>query len=232
MCSSSRFFMGIDVQVKRGCPYAVFDEEGSLLKSSWLEDGDAKRTVDSLASEVSSIEDELGCTLAMGIDSPRMPLSSPRMFSWNRRQKRWTRLEDGFGISGRHCEVVVKTLNYANPQWTPIQGKCPDWMTLGFELFRALEGRKDVFEVFPSASYTMLDESREPEFRINLSSFGRGPKDMLDACIAAITVREFVQGRGCEVGGGDNLGSIILLRPLPHNVPASLLSWPEPNTYR
>jgi hypothetical protein len=32
-----------------------------------------------------------------------------------------------------------------------------------------------------------------------------GPKDMLDAWIATATVREFVEGRGTEVGGGDGL---------------------------
>ena len=33
---------------------------------------------------------------------------------------------------------------------------------------------------------------------------------MLDASVAAVTVYEFVNGRGCEVGGEDDLGTIVL----------------------
>jgi hypothetical protein len=54
-----------------------------------------------------------------------------------------------------------------------------------------------------------------------------GPKDMLDAWIAAATVREFVEGRGTEVGGGDGLGTIILPRLLPEPVIKEVLEWPE-----
>ena len=56
--------------------------------------------------------------------------------------------------------------------------------------------------------------------------WGRGhPKDMLDAAIGALTVREFEAGRGCEVGGGDGLGTIILPRPIPEPIEA-VLTWP------
>jgi hypothetical protein len=50
---------------------------------------------------------------------------------------------------------------------------------------------------------------------------------MLDAWVAAATVREFVNGRGTEVGGGDGLGVIILPRPLPEPVIKEVLEWPE-----
>jgi len=50
---------------------------------------------------------------------------------------------------------------------------------------------------------------------------------MLDAFVAAATVREFVHGRGCEVGGGDGLGTIVLPRPLPEPVMSGVLAWPE-----
>jgi hypothetical protein len=36
---------------------------------------------------------------------------------------------------------------------------------------------------------------------------------MLDAWVAAATVREFVEGRGTEVGDDDGLRTIILPRP-------------------
>jgi hypothetical protein len=52
---------------------------------------------------------------------------------------------------------------------------------------------------------------------------------MLDAMVAASTVREFVEGRGVEVGGGDGLGTIILPRPLPDPVINEVLDWPTLN---
>lgn len=50
---------------------------------------------------------------------------------------------------------------------------------------------------------------------------------MLDAWVAAATVREFHGGRGIEVGGGDGLGAIILPRPLPEPVIEEVICWPE-----
>jgi len=50
---------------------------------------------------------------------------------------------------------------------------------------------------------------------------------MLDPWVAAATVREFVNGKGVEVGGGDGLGTIILPRPLPDPVINEVLEWPE-----
>ena len=61
---------------------------------------------------------------------------------------------------------------------------------------------------------------------IDFSACKPGPKDMLDSWVAAATVREFVEGRGTEVGGGDGLGTIILPRPLPEPVIDEVLRWP------
>jgi len=49
---------------------------------------------------------------------------------------------------------------------------------------------------------------------------------MLDAMVAAITVREFVSGNGIEVGGSDGLGAIILPWPLSEPVIDEVLEWP------
>jgi predicted nuclease with RNAse H fold len=90
-------------------------------------------------------------------------------------------------------------------------------MQTGFSLFQALQASaspQHVFEVFPTASYRQLRDQPEPRLTIDLSAFWAGPKDMLDACVAALTVREFHQGRGCQVGGGDGLGTIVLPRPI------------------
>ena len=83
-------------------------------------------------------------------------------------------------------------------------------MDLGFKLFDALTGFPHVHEVFPSASYIMLENNRDVSIRINFAQFVVNPKDMIDACIAAATVREFIQGRGEQVGGGDGFGTIVL----------------------
>ncbi len=83
-----------------------------------------------------------------------------------------------------------------------------------------------VYEVFPSASYNILQTVPEISCSLSFENFRPGPKDMLDAVIAAVTVFEFIKGRGCEVGGGDGLGTIILPRPIP-NSKLEVLHWPR-----
>ena len=131
---------------------------------------------------------------------------------------------------GRHCEVAVRSLNLANPQWTPLMDDAPEWMRLGFELFRAAEkaGPARLLEVFPSATYRALPElEAQPTVRIPLDAFRPGPKDMLDAVTAALTTLQVARGAGCEVGGGDGLGTIGLPRPLtPSEAANPVLRWP------
>jgi hypothetical protein len=98
-------------------------------------------------------------------------------------------------------------------------------MELGFALFASLGKRVPTYEVFPSASYALMDGDPPIRIGVRLNGFARGPKDMLDAYVAAATVREFVQERGSAVGGGDGLGQIILPRPLPKPIEA-VLRWP------
>jgi predicted nuclease with RNAse H fold len=163
--------------------------------------------------------------LAIGIDAPRIALNKPREFYWQGNE--WRKRRSADKGRGRHCEVVLKALNIANPQWTPLANKAPPWMQLGFDLFEALQDSEFVFEVFPSASYFMLRDRKQPRVSIHFANFVYGPKDMLDACIAALTVHEYVNGRGCEVGGGDGMGTIVLPTELPvsHSHPA--LHWPD-----
>ena len=100
-------------------------------------------------------------------------------------------------------------------------------MNLGFKLFSVLEDIVTVHEVFPTASYTLLQGNTDVRIDADFSACKPGPKDMLDAWVAATTVRQFVEGRGTEVGGGDGLGTIILPRPLPEPVIKEVLVWPE-----
>ncbi len=128
--------------------------------------------------------------------------------------------------NGRHCEIVISAHRLANPQWTPFEAAAPEWMKLGFQLFSALKGLVTVYEVFPTASYALLQGNTDIRINADFSACQPGPKDMLDAWVAAVTVREFVEGRGTEVGGGDGLGTIILPCPQPEPVIDAVMEWP------
>ena len=99
-------------------------------------------------------------------------------------------------------------------------------MKTGFKIYSAIENFAQVHEVFPSASYTLLHGNTDVRINTDFSACKPGPKDMLDAWVAAATVKEFIEGRGNEVGGGDGLGTIILPRPLPEPVIEAVLDWP------
>ena len=164
--------------------------------------------------------------IPVGIDAPRMPLNSKCQWYWNGNKKRWNRRGSQKG-NGRHCEIVISAHRLANSQWTPLEEAAPEWMKLGFQLFSVLKGLVTVHEVFPTASYTLLQGNSDVRIDADFSACQPGPKDMLDAWVAAATVREFVESRGTEVGGGDGLGTIILHRPLSEPVIEEVMRWPE-----
>ncbi len=91
----------------------------------------------------------------------------------------------------RNCSSAHRI---ANPQWTPLEAEAPEWMKLGFKLYEALEGLATVHEVFPTASYTLLQGNADVRIDADFSAYKPGPKDMLDAWVAAATVREFEEG--------------------------------------
>lgn len=212
-------FVGIDIQTLRGCCFAVINETGKLVKSGWFSDPIHEAT--DLIKELQSL-----FKVAVGIDAPRMPLASKRQWYWNGNRRRWNCRGNQKGY-GRHCEIVINAHRLANPQWTPLENVAPEWMKIGFKLFSVLEGLVTVYEVFPTASYALLKDNTDVRIDTDFSSCSLGPKDMLDAWVAAATVREFVEGRGTEVGGGDGLGTIILPRNLPEPNISEVLVWPE-----
>jgi predicted nuclease with RNAse H fold len=211
-------YVGIDIQTRRDCCYALINETGKLEKSGWFSDpiSDAEGLIKELQSS---------SQVAVGIDAPRMPLTSKRQWYWEGNKRRWSRRGNQKG-NGRHCEIVISAHRLANPQWTPLAEAAPEWMKLGFQLFSALEGLVTVYEVFPTASYALLQGKTDIRIDADFSACQPGPKDMLDAWVAAVTVKEFVGGRGIEVGGGDSLGTIILPRPLPESVIYEVIHWP------
>lgn len=222
-----QYFMGIDVQTRRKCSYMVLNSKNICVFSGWLE-GDPKNAFcENLIQIIKDIENNGSGTIAIGIDSPRVPLAAPRQYFWNGIRNNWRNRRESDRGYGRHCEIILKSLNIANPQWTPTEGNCPNWMQIGFDLFSCLENSEGVFEVFPAASYSILKGQSNPNVTIDFANFGPGPKDMIDACVAAITVHEYLEGHGCEVGGGDGLGSIILPGPLPTENTHPVLQWPK-----
>ena len=209
--------LGIDVSAARGCPMVALGEAGEPLDMHIATGrGAAAIAADALAWS-RALDGELA---SVGIDAPRTPLPARHHHSW--RGGRWRhRAAPG---TGRHCEVVIKSLGLANPQWTPAIDKVPEWMRVGFALFGSDWGCP-VHEVFPSAAYRQLDRLGAPLVTsLDWSWFADQPKDILDAWMAAVTVREVAQGRGGEVGGGDGLGTIVLPRPVV--VDEELARWP------
>jgi len=213
-----KHFIGIDIQIRRNCSYAVINDTGKLVKSGWF--SNPKIEAADLIAEF-----EASSQVAVGIDAPRMPLLSKRQWYWSGKKQKWTPRKRQKG-NGRHCEIAISAHKLANPQWTPLKDEAPEWMEVGFQLFSALEDLAKVYEVFPTASYTLLQGNTDIRIDADFSACRPGPKDMLDAWVAAATVKEFVEGRGTEVGGGDGLGTIILPRPLPKPVIKEVMRWP------
>ncbi|MGV3709242.1 MAG: hypothetical protein ACO1Q7_10395 [Gemmatimonas sp.] len=228
-----RHYIGVDVQVSRACSYFVFDAAGEFVDSGWLATDDVKvvarttgripaikRGTKPLSTEadllrlVDALADGDASSVAIGIDAPRMPLPSARTHSYSAKRG-WTPFASEDLASGRHCEVAISVLRLATPQWTPLEKNAKDWMRLGFRLFAELSKYAHVYEVFPSAAYSQLERHGERALTtMDLRVLRPGPKDMMDAMVAAYTTREYVQGRGAAVGGRDGLGTIILPRPL------------------
>jgi hypothetical protein len=210
MSPEKEVLFGVDVQT-RGLAAVVLDQQLKLLDSAWLT-GSSDSVSDHLLRLVELHSSSAG-RVAVGMDSPRRPLKAPRPWYWNRAKGCWRARGPSDRGHGRHCEVVLAALGLANPQWTQPASSSPDWMKLGFAAFdRLASAGLPAFEVFPTASYRQL-AGENVVFSMSTRGLADGPKDLLDARIAAITVREFLAGHGGSVSGGDGLGEIILPRP-------------------
>lgn len=207
MIKKIKYFAGIDVQISRGCCYYIIDQNKKYVVSGWIKES-IPQTFNKLLLEVSNNQPK---TILIGIDAPRMPIRKLRTRYFDRKINSW--IEKTKQSNGRECEAIIKSYNIANPQWTKTPEDSPKWMRLGYDIFSALKEFPNVYEVFPSASYKML-EKENVKYELCLNEFTGGVKDILDASVAAITVYEFVNGRGCEVGGDDGLGTIVLPRKI------------------
>lgn len=211
-------FIGIDISERRGCAVAALDASGRSIGARW-----ALSRVEAVVDAVRELA--RGAAPTIGIDAPRMPLPAPRPWYWDAKTAHWRARTPRDRGWGRHCEVIIASLGLANPQWTPMAEDAPTWMRLGFDLFDALQHLGPVHEIFPTAAYRQLAAVDDLRIELPLTGFADGPKDMLDAYLGAVAVREFVQGRGACVGDGDHLGGIVLPRPVARH-PAQLFDWP------
>lgn len=202
-----KYFAGIDVQTSRGCCYYIIDENKSFVVNGWIKEN-IPQTLNKILLDISNNKHQ---TIAIGIDAPRMPIKKFRSRSFDKKSNSWINSTDK--KIGRECEAIIKSYKIANPQWTKTLEESPEWMRLGYSIFDSLKDFPFTYEVFPSASYKMLDKENVT-YQLCLNNFKGGVKDMLDASVAAITVYEFINGRGCEVGGGDGLGTIVLPRKI------------------
>lgn len=220
-------FIGIDVQSARSSPFAVLDAEGRLIDSGWIYGESSAEIGRRIEEQVRKLAGDDPNWVAVGVDAPRRPRTDRRQWYWAGKRRQWRPCGPSDRGWGRHSDVVVAALRLANPQWTPPATHTPRWMRVGFAIFEALHRYPHVHEVFPSASYTVLKDVPELSISIDFSNFAAGPKDMLDACVGALTVREYVRGRGVKVGDGDGLGGIILPRDVSGDPPHPVLSWPD-----
>jgi hypothetical protein len=218
-------YLGIDVQTNRGCPYYIVNSSLEYLDSGWLMGNTHDQICHQLAELKNVLLKDSHHEIAVGIDAPRMALNAPREWYWRGGKWQYTpNMAKGFG---RHCEVVIKALGIANPQWTRLQDASPSWMELGYRMYQTLQDVEHLYEVFPSAAYAMLNGEQHTLVDLSFANFAHGPKDMLDACVSAFTVHAFIHGKGFEVGGGDGLGTIILPGQLPVPNSSPVLQWPN-----
>ena len=227
-----QYFIGVDVQVSLACSYLVLDATGEVVDSGLLVSDDIRQTPRTtgkfrdLRRLIDRYADGDARRVAVGIDAPRQPLSTARTFSYTAKRG-WVPFSEDDHTSGRHCEVALSVLKLAVPRWTPLERNAKSWMKLGFRLFAELADLPRVYEVVSSAGYVQLDKADERALTAaDMRVLKPGSKDLADAMMAAHTVREFVQGRGCEIGGGDGLGTIVLPRALgAEEAESAVLEW-------
>jgi hypothetical protein len=137
-----KYFAGIDVQIKRGCCYYIIDENKKYVASGWIIDNIPQSFKELFFQTCRHNPNEL----AIGIDAPRMPTEKLRTRYFDKTNNIW--IEKSNASKGRECEVIIKSYNITNPQWTRTYEESPEWMKLGFLIFNSLKEFPFVYEVF------------------------------------------------------------------------------------
>ena len=121
-----KYFAGVDVQISRGCSYYIVDNNKNFITSGWVEEKIPQSFKD-IFLRISGNDPK---QIAIGIDAPRMPIQKLRKRSFDKKTNSW--IVKGDEKLGRECEVIIKSYNIANPQWTRTYAESPKWMQLGF----------------------------------------------------------------------------------------------------
>lgn len=147
--------------------------------------------------------------VVVAIDAPRHYLNLSRQWRLNNAGA-WAATNRP---CGRHCEIIVRRLRLANPQWTPHANYPIPWISLGQQVFGAFQAAGfTAIECFPTASYTRLGQMENHFLNIPGKMFAHSllAHDILDACVAALTADMFMLSDATELGGGDGYGTIVV----------------------
>ncbi len=71
------YFIGMDVQTARGCPFPILHEAGTVVEDGWVEESHPDRMVAALR-EVLERQNPTQNTMALAIRALRVPLAAPR----------------------------------------------------------------------------------------------------------------------------------------------------------
>ena len=77
MISPTNLSIGIDIQLARGCPYAILDAAGEPVAAGWLPGQDVAAAAASLDRALAQLAAGRPTQVAIGIDAPRCFLPAP-----------------------------------------------------------------------------------------------------------------------------------------------------------
>jgi predicted nuclease with RNAse H fold len=196
-------FVGVDVQGDK--LIVAFRRNGEFLPPARVE-----LHAERVLNEALRLRQNKKEPVVAAVDAPRFYLNGARQCRLNKANI-W---ENANLQGGRHCEVIVRKLGLANPQWTPQAHAPSEWICLGQKVFKAFEdtGLKAI-ECFPTASYARLGKMPGTALNVPGEMFAhcRGlAHDVLDSCVAALTTDLFAARNATELGGGDGYGTIVI----------------------
>ena len=83
------YYIGLDIQTRRDCSYAVLDNHATLIDSGWFPSTGAENV------EILKKWSKSG-RIYVGIDAPRMPLITKRKWYWNRKKRVYSDFPNDF----------------------------------------------------------------------------------------------------------------------------------------
>lgn len=210
-------YIGLDPGKARRCAFSVVDHLGNFLDAGFFDGAIPHSLTRRMTEGIHS-----GMLVAVGIDGARHLLSQPRQWDWDERETGWKKLPSGTE-AGRHAEIVLRAYGFRDCRWTGPATSASDRHLYTLSLYATCQALRGV-EVHETCAQASAQAFDSPGDRLGLPE--NLEANLADATLAAGSAREFRQGRGLQVGGGDGLGAITLPRPLALAIPG-VLEWPE-----